>query len=114
MTHRPAALGQQALTSVVSKTIERGQECLSLRHYSVLYNVCCDDETKRQSLMNKFPPSLNFADFWFDRPIVKRQSDGIVGPCVTGFIDVTRKCGNYSDVLPLKAARRDSINSEGG
>ena len=22
---------------------------------------------------------------------------------------VTRKCGNYSDVLPLKAARRDSI-----
>ena len=26
----------------------------------------------------------------------------------------TRKCGNYSDVLPLKAARRDSINSEGG
>ena len=28
--------------------------------------------------------------------------------------DLTRKCGNYSDVLPLKAARRDSINSEGG
>ena len=27
---------------------------------------------------------------------------------------ITRKCGNYSDVLPLKAARRDSINSEGG
>ena len=26
----------------------------------------------------------------------------------------TRQCGNYSDVLPLKAARRDSINSEGG
>ena len=27
---------------------------------------------------------------------------------------VTRKCGNNSDVLPLKAVRRDSINSEGG
>ena len=27
--------------------------------------------------------------------------------------NLTRKCGNYSDVLPLKAARRDSINSEG-
>ena len=23
----------------------------------------------------------------------------------------TRKCGNYSDVLPLKAARRDSISN---
>jgi len=30
------------------------------------------------------------------------------------FSHTTRKCGNYSDVLPLKAARRDSINSEGG
>ena len=29
-------------------------------------------------------------------------------------LKTTRKCGNYSDVLPLKAARRDSINSEGG
>ena len=25
--------------------------------------------------------------------------------------DKTRKCGNYSDVLPLKAARRDSISN---
>ena len=24
---------------------------------------------------------------------------------------ITRKCGNYSDVLPLKAARRDSISN---
>ena len=29
-------------------------------------------------------------------------------------IIATRKYGNYSDVLPLKAARRDSINSDGG
>ena len=29
-------------------------------------------------------------------------------------IIITRKCGNYSDVLPLKAARRDSINNEVG
>ena len=29
-------------------------------------------------------------------------------------VNPTRKRGNYSDVLPLKAARRDSINSEGG
>ena len=26
-------------------------------------------------------------------------------------LDCTRKCGNYSDVLPLKAARRDSISN---
>ena len=27
------------------------------------------------------------------------------------FYEQTRKCGNYSDVLPLKAARRDSISN---
>ena len=26
-------------------------------------------------------------------------------------IQITRKCGNYSDVLPLKATRRDSISN---
>jgi len=30
---------------------------------------------------------------------------------LTENIDNTRKCGNYSDVLPLKAARHDSISN---
>ena len=38
--------------------------------------------------------------------------DGSVpGLCSHRKHDFTRKCGNYSDVLPLKAARSDSISN---
>ena len=67
--------------------------------------------------------------FWVDSPMNGRVLSVIRGHmagyascwsiCLLPFfsdpplsnINSTRKCGNYSDVLPLKAARRDSISN---
>ena len=61
---------------------------------------------------------LNLRKFVFGNRVVDYWN-GLSDSCVNcstinNFKSKTRKCGNYSDVLPLKAARCDSINSEGG